>query len=83
VRWVFIALIRAYQWVLSPLVGGHCRFYPSCSHFAAEAYRVHGAWRGTRLTAGRLLRCRPFAAGGYDPVPPAGKPAEPRENRAS
>ncbi len=69
-RHIVIALIRLYQWVLSPFVGGHCRFYPSCSHYAAEAYRLHGVGRGTRLTLSRLARCQPLAKGGYDPVPP-------------
>ena len=71
-KYLFIALIRLYQWTLSPFVGGQCRYYPSCSHYALEAYRQYGAWRGTRLTVSRLLRCQPFCKGGYDPVPPPG-----------
>jgi putative membrane protein insertion efficiency factor len=54
---------------LSPLVGGHCRFWPSCSAYAEEAIRKHGARRGARLALGRLLRCQPFVRGGIDPVP--------------
>ncbi len=70
---VLILLVRAYQVVLSPLFRGCCRFEPSCSNYAIEALRVHGAWKGTVLTACRLLRCRPFGPSGYDPVPPKGR----------
>jgi putative membrane protein insertion efficiency factor len=66
----FILAIRLYQVTLSPLLGGHCRFWPSCSRYAMEAYRVHGPVRGTWLTAWRLARCHPLGGGGYDPVPP-------------
>jgi putative membrane protein insertion efficiency factor len=62
-------LIRVYQWTLSPMLGAHCRFYPSCSCYAHEAIERHGALAGTWLAAKRLARCHPFAAGGYDPVP--------------
>lgn len=64
-----VFLIRAYQIGISPLIGPSCRFYPSCSEYAIQAIRRHGAVRGVRLTAGRLLRCHPFHPGGYDPVP--------------
>jgi putative membrane protein insertion efficiency factor len=66
----FIALIRVYQAVLGPFLGGHCRFHPSCSEYAIEAYRMHGPWRGTLLTMKRIGRCQPFGGHGYDPVPP-------------
>lgn len=66
----FIGLIKAYQFTLSAVLGRHCRFYPSCSWYALEAYRRHGPLRGTWLTLRRLGRCHPFARGGYDPVPP-------------
>jgi putative membrane protein insertion efficiency factor len=69
-----IALIRAYQYLISPLLGNHCRFYPSCSHYAVEAIRVHGPGHGLWLSLRRLSRCHPWHAGGYDPVP---DPAEP------
>ncbi len=65
-----MTLIRAYQWTVSPLLGARCRFYPSCSCYAHEALERHGVLRGTWLAAKRLLRCQPFCAGGYDPVPP-------------
>lgn len=61
--------IRGYQLTLSPFIGGHCRFEPTCSCYAREAITVHGAARGSLLTVWRLLRCQPFARAGYDPVP--------------
>jgi len=66
---VLILLVEAYRLILSPLLGGFCRFSPSCSVYAQEALRRHGAVRGIRLTLLRLLRCHPFHAGGPDPVP--------------
>lgn len=66
----FVILIRAYQATLRPFLGGQCRFYPTCSDYGLEAYRQHGAWRGTWLTLGRIWRCRPWGGRGYDPVPP-------------
>jgi putative membrane protein insertion efficiency factor len=67
---VLIAVIRAYQVVLSPFLGGVCRFAPSCSHYAAEAIARHGAWRGVRLAVRRVASCHPFGRSGFDPVPP-------------
>ena len=64
-------LIRAYQLWVSPWLGAHCRFYPSCSHYALQAIGEHGSWRGGWLSLRRLLRCHPFHPGGYDPVPHA------------
>ncbi len=66
-----IGAVRAYQWTLRPLLGCNCRFAPSCSDYAIEALRRHGALRGTGLAAWRVLRCNPWCAGGYDPVPDA------------
>jgi putative membrane protein insertion efficiency factor len=66
---VIAALIRLYQVVLSPLVGGHCRYYPSCSAYTLEAVQTHGGLRGVWLGAKRIARCHPWAAGGVDPVP--------------
>ena len=63
-------LIRAYQRIVSPLLGQRCRFHPSCSQYALEAIDTHGAARGTWLALRRLLRCHPLHPGGYDPVPP-------------
>ncbi len=66
---IALALIRAYQLLLSPLFPGCCRFVPSCSHYAAEALQRHGFWRGLGLSLRRLGRCHPFHPGGWDPVP--------------
>ena len=62
-------LLRAYQLLLSPLLGPRCRFYPSCSQYALEAVHTHGSMRGCLLALRRLSRCHPWGAGGYDPVP--------------
>ena len=67
-RRVAISLLRAYQGGASGRVSP-CRFYPSCSNYAVEAFEVHGFWRATALTARRLLRCRPFGPHGVDLVP--------------
>jgi putative membrane protein insertion efficiency factor len=66
---VLIALLRAYQWAISPLLGQNCRFYPTCSNYALEAVREHGSLKGVMLAALRLAKCHPFHAGGFDPVP--------------
>ena len=66
-------VVRTYQVVLGPHFGGACRFEPSCSHYALEAFERHGAWRGLRLTGRRLARCRPFGPSGLDPVPLPGE----------
>jgi putative membrane protein insertion efficiency factor len=71
--WALLAFVRVYQMFLSPFLGGACKFYPSCSNYAAEAIRRHGAGRGFVLAMKRLGRCRPFTQGGYDPVPDEGK----------
>jgi putative membrane protein insertion efficiency factor len=69
VRRVLIGIIRAYQYLLSPWWGSQCRFTPTCSHYAVEALERHGALAGSWLAARRILRCHPWSAGGYDPVP--------------
>lgn len=68
-RTILITLIRGYQLLLSPLLGQHCRFYPSCSQYAREAIEQHGVLRGIGLAAWRILRCHPWHPGGIDPVP--------------
>jgi len=67
--WPFIALIRFYQRFISPLTPPTCRFYPTCSHYGLEAFRVHGVWKGLILTTWRILRCNPWGGSGFDPVP--------------
>jgi hypothetical protein len=68
VKFVLIYLLRAYKLLISPLLPPSCRFTPTCSEYAIEAIKKHGALRGTYLGARRLLRCHPFHPGGYDPV---------------
>ncbi len=63
-------MIRAYQLLVAPILGPSCRFYPSCSHYAAEAVARHGPARGLLFAVRRLLRCHPWGGSGYDPVPP-------------
>jgi putative membrane protein insertion efficiency factor len=65
-----IFLIKVYRLILSPWVGNQCRFHPSCSNYAEEAIRTHGALKGGMLTLRRLGRCHPWHEGGCDPVPP-------------
>ncbi|MFZ9993063.1 MAG: membrane protein insertion efficiency factor YidD [Steroidobacteraceae bacterium] len=69
IRSLLCALIRGYQIVISPWLAPRCRYQPTCSQYAIEAIRTHGAARGSWLAAKRLGRCHPFHAGGYDPVP--------------
>ena len=64
-----IGVVRLYQWTIRPLIGAHCRFWPSCSEYAVEALQRHGAVRGSALAARRILRCNPWNEGGVDPVP--------------
>lgn len=71
---LLLGLVRLYQLLLSPFLGGHCRFVPSCSRYAHEAIELHGARRGTALAVRRLLRCHPFHPGGLDLVPEPGSP---------
>ncbi len=69
IKKVMASFIRLYQLTFSSLVGNCCRFQPTCSEYAKEAYQKHGLIKGTGLTVWRLLRCHPWAKGGYDPVP--------------
>lgn len=68
-RRILIGFIKIYRYVLSPFVGQHCRFTPTCSEYATEAIELHGALKGSWLTLRRLSRCHPFHTGGFDPVP--------------
>ncbi|MFO7769548.1 MAG: membrane protein insertion efficiency factor YidD [bacterium] len=61
--------VRIYRWVVSPLLGPRCRFHPSCSVYTLQALDRHGPLRGLRLGILRVVRCGPWSAGGYDPVP--------------
>jgi uncharacterized protein len=70
-RFLLRALIRAYQLMLSPLIGPTCRYLPTCSDYAMEAIARHGAARGTVLAALRVCSCHPLGGSGFDPVPPA------------
>jgi hypothetical protein len=64
--------VRFYQRALSPVLGGNCRYYPSCSEYGYDAIRLHGAARGSWMAVKRIGRCHPFHEGGYDPVPEPG-----------
>ena len=67
--WPLIGLVRLYQMTLSPIMGRHCRFQPTCSHYSVEALQTYGALKGSWLTVRRILRCHPFGGYGFDPVP--------------
>lgn len=68
--YVMLALVHFYRYVISPLIGPRCRFYPTCSTYALEAIKIHGAIKGGWLALKRILRCNPLSEGGEDPVPP-------------
>ena len=65
----FIALIKIYQWVISPILGPKCRFTPTCSTYSIQAFKKHGVFKGMWLTVRRISRCHPWGGSGYDPVP--------------
>jgi putative membrane protein insertion efficiency factor len=65
----FIAAIKLYQWILSPLIGPKCRFTPTCSNYALQAFKKYGVFKGLWLTVRRISRCHPWGGHGYDPVP--------------
>lgn len=69
-RRIAIFMIRGYQLLLSPVLGNHCRFDPTCSSYAIEAIHAHGLLRGTGLAMRRIGRCHPWGGAGHDPVPP-------------
>ena len=62
-----LALVWLYRHTLRALLGGHCRYYPSCSEYFVGAVKKYGPWRGLLKGVWRILRCHPFAKGGYDP----------------
>jgi len=68
-KFLALIIIRAYQYLISPVLPKACRFYPTCSHYAYQAVSRYGVMRGGLLTVKRLFRCHPFHPGGFDPVP--------------
>ncbi|MBP3887912.1 MAG: membrane protein insertion efficiency factor YidD [Cellulosilyticum sp.] len=66
---IALGMIRFYQRAISPMLGGHCRFIPTCSQYTYEAIQIHGFLKGTFLGAKRILKCHPFHPVAYDPVP--------------
>ena len=70
-RRLLIGLVTLYRLLISPMLAPSCRYWPSCSEYAVDALRMHGAMRGGWLTARRLCRCHPWSGGGIDPVPSA------------
>lgn len=68
-RLLVLGVVHAYRALLAPMLGQRCRFYPSCSAYAVEAVRTHGAVKGSALALWRILRCSPLSSGGLDPVP--------------
>lgn len=66
---VLIGLIRFYQGAISPYIGSGCRYLPSCSQYGVEALKKHGPFKGSWLTAKRVISCHPWGGSGYDPVP--------------
>jgi len=79
---LLILPIRGYQYLISPLLGSNCRFYPSCSHYMIEAIETHGIVKGGYLGIRRILRCHPYSDGGMDPVPPRCGCGEPHKHDA-
>lgn len=68
-QYIMIAIIKFYQWVISPMLGPRCRFTPTCSHYALEAIKQFGTIKGVQLAIKRVLKCHPLNSGGYDPLP--------------
>jgi uncharacterized protein len=70
IQYLLIGIVKGYRLLLSPWLGSACRFEPTCSRYALDALEIHGAAKGSYLTAHRLLRCHPWCEGGVDPIPP-------------
>lgn len=68
-KYICIKLIKLYQKYISPSLKPRCRFYPTCSAYALEAFQTYGFFKGTYLSVRRILKCHPFHKGGFDPVP--------------
>jgi uncharacterized protein len=68
-RFIPISFIKFYQKLISPMLGPHCRFHPSCSQYAVEAITEHGTMKGVWLSVKRIVKCHPMHEGGFDPVP--------------
>jgi len=83
VKHVLIVLLKLYRLTISPLYGNVCRYHPTCSAYALRAVEVHGAVKGSWLAGRRLLRCHPWAPGGYDPVPGTPEHAEEEREQAA
>ena len=66
---LMVALVKLYQYIISPILPGACRYTPTCSEYGVQALRKHGPWRGGWLTLKRILSCHPWGGHGYDPVP--------------
>jgi putative membrane protein insertion efficiency factor len=88
-QFILLAALRVYRAIISPVLtfvltplGFGCRFRPTCSRYAVDAVRAHGACRGTILAMRRLCRCHPWGGSGYDPVPERGQPCSPKTVRA-
>lgn len=68
-KYLLIGFVKVWRAIISPLYGDVCKYYPSCSAYGLEALQLHGALRGSGLTVRRIVRCHPWAHGGFDPVP--------------
>jgi putative membrane protein insertion efficiency factor len=79
-RIILLGLVRGYRYLISPMLGNNCRFFPSCSEYAETAIREHGAARGGWMATKRLCRCHPWHPGGLDPVPAAPCKAHPHKD---